>query len=110
MAAIDATVDQVFQEWDDHKVKLHSGNVEERAQQLGPWTKLVGQRLTLFAERWRPDRIKVLKKVGSNQNAHADAVRGHLTPLAREEFVADLRTWGVPDRYAVVAGSLVEVK
>ena len=110
MAAIDTTVDQVFQDWDDRKVKLHSGNVEERAQQLGPWTKLVGQRLTLFAERWRPDRIKVLKKVGNNSNANHDTVRGHLTPLAREEFVADLRAWGVPDRYAVAAGSLVEVK
>src|SRR5215472_4661936 len=105
MAAIDATVDQVFQDWDDRKVTLHSGNVEERAGQLGPWTKLVGQRLTLFSERWRPDRIKVLKKVGNNASANADHVRGHLTPLAREEFVADLRSWGVPDRYAVAAGS-----
>jgi hypothetical protein len=110
MAAIDATVDQVFQEWDDRKVSLHSGNVEERAHQLGPWAKLIGQRLTLFTERWRPDRFKVLKKLGSSTNASADTVRGHLTPLAREEFVADLRSWGIPDRYAVAAGSLVEVK
>ena len=110
MAAIDETVDQVFQEWDDQKVKLHSGKVEEKAQQLGPWAKLVGQRLTLFVERWRPDRIKVLKKIGNKGNASADTVRGQLTPLAREEFVADLRAWGIPDRYAVAAGSLVEVK
>jgi hypothetical protein len=110
MAANDATVDQVFQDWDDQKVKLHAGKVEERAAQLGPWAKLVGQRLQLFAERWRPDHVKVMKRLGSNNNASADQVRGHLTPMAREDFVADLRAWGVPDRFAHAAGSLVEVK
>lgn len=109
MAANDATVDQVFQEWDDQRVKLHAGKVEERAAQLGPWAKLVGQRLQLFTERWRPDRVKVMKRLGGN-NANPDQVRGHLTPLAREDFIADLRAWGIPDRYAHSAGSLVEVK
>jgi len=53
---------------------------------------------------------KVAKKLGNKPDSNADAVRGQLTPLAREEFVADLRSWGVPDRYAVQAGSLVEVR
>jgi len=110
MAAIDQSLDQVFQDWDDQRVKLHSGPVQEKAQQLGPWAPLVGQRLAIFAERWRPDRIKVAKKLGNKPDSNADAVRGQLTPLAREEFVADLRSWGVPDRYAVQAGSLVEVR
>ena len=110
MAAIDTALDQVFSEWDEQRLKLRTGNVEEQAAKLGPWTKLVGQRLTIFAERWRPDRMKVAKKVGNNNSAGPDTVRGTLTPLARAEFVDDLRTWGVPDRYAVTAGSLVEVK
>src|SRR5579864_6468994 len=102
MAAIDATVDQVFQEWDEQRVKLHSGSVEEKAKQLGPWAKLVGQRLQLFTERWRPDRVKVMKKLG-NSNANAEQVRGQFSALAREDFVADLRSWGVPDRFAHAA-------
>jgi len=110
MAANDASLDQVFQDWDDKRVKLHSAPIDPKAQQFGPWAALVGQRLQIFAERWRPDRMKVVKKLGTNANASADTVRGQLTPLAREEFVADLRSWGVPDRFAVQAGSLVEVK
>ena len=110
MAAIDATLDQAFQQWDEQRVKLHSGSVDEKANQLGPWAKLVGQRLQLFTERWRPDRVKVMKKLGNNSNANVEQVRGHFSALAREDFVSDLRSWGVPDRYAVAAGSLVEVK
>ena len=110
MASIDATLDQVFQEWDDQKFKVRNAPPESQGDKLGPWAKLVGQRQQLFAERWRPDRMKVLKKLGKTENATPDAIRGTLTPLAREDFVADLRTWGVPDRYAVAAGSLVEVK
>lgn len=110
MAAIDNAMDQVFQDWDDKKVKLHKAPTEPMAQQLGPWAKLVGQRLEIFAERWRPDRMKISKKLKNNANANADQVRGQLTPLAREEFVADLRAWGIPDRHAVQAGALVDVK
>lgn len=110
MAAIDTSLDQVFSDWDEQRIKLRSGNVAEQAAKLGPWAKLIGQRLAIFAERWRPDRMKVMKRVGSNNNATAETVRGTLTPLARDEFIADLRAWGVPDRYAVAAGSLVDVK
>jgi len=109
MAAIDTSVDQVFQDWDEQRIKLHSTPAEQQAAKLGPWTKLVGQRQQIFVERWRPDRMKVLKKVGNANNANAETVRGHLTPLAREEFVADLRAWGIPDRYAIAAGSLIDV-
>lgn len=108
--AIEATLDQVFQEWDEQKFKLRSTPAEGQGDKFGPWAKLISQRQTLFAERWRPDRMKVLKKLGKNDNATPETVRGTLTPLAREEFVADLRTWGVPDRQAMAAGSLVEVK
>jgi hypothetical protein len=110
MAAIDTSLDQVFQDWDDKKVKLHKSPTEQMAQQLGPWAKLVGQRLDIFAERWRPDRMKVVKKLVNKPDSSADQVRGQLTPLAREEFIADLRAWGVPDRHAHQAGALVEVK
>ena len=110
-AAIDTTVDQVFQEWDDHKIRLHSTPAQSQADKYGAWAKLIGQRQTLFAERWRPDRMKVLKKLGGKtENVGHDQIRGFLTPLAREEFIHDLRTWGVPDRYAVAAGPLIEVK
>jgi hypothetical protein len=54
--------------------------------------------------------MKLLKKLGKAEGATVDSVKATLTPLAREDFVHDLRTWGVPDRYAVTAGSLVEVK
>ena len=108
MAAIDTAMDQVFQDWDDKKVSLQKTPTEQMAQQLGPWAKLVGQRLDIFAERWRPDRMKISKKL--KNDANADQVRGQLTPLAREEFISDLRTWGVPDRHAHMAGALVEVK
>lgn len=110
MAGNDKSLDQVFQDWDDQRVRLHSTPVEQQAAKYGPWAKLIGQRQQLFAERWRPDRMKVVKKLGKQDNASPDSVRGTLTPLAREEFVEDLRTWGVPDRFAVAAGSLVEVK
>jgi hypothetical protein len=110
MAAIDNSMDQIFQDWDDKKVSLQKAPLEQMAQQLGPWAKLIGQRLDIFAERWRPDRMKISKKLNNNQNASIDQVRGQLTPLAREEFVADLRSWGIPDRHAVQAGNLVEVK
>lgn len=110
MATIDTTVDQVFQQWDDKQIKLQSKAAETMADKLGPWAKLIGQRQTLFAERWRPDRMKVLKKLGKTDNATADSIRGTLTPLAREDFVSDLRTFGVPDRQAHAAGALVEVK
>jgi hypothetical protein len=109
MAAIE-TIDQVIQDWDDSKLKLHTTSAEQQADKFGPWAKLISQRQALFVERWKPERIKVLKKLGKSDNASADAIRGTLTPLAREEFVHDLRTWGVPDKYAVSAGSLVEVK
>jgi hypothetical protein len=109
MAAID-TIDQVIQEWDDSKIKLQNKSAEEQSAKFGPWTKLIAQRQALFAERWKPERIKVLKKLGNTKDASADAVKGTLTPLAREEFVHDLRNYGVPDKYAVPAGSLVEVK
>lgn len=110
MAAIDTSLDQVFQDWDDSKVKLHTTPVEQQAARLGPWAKLIGQRQQLFAERWRPDRVKVSKRLGKTANPTAETVRGQLTPLAREEFIADLRTWGVPDQFAHAAGSLVEVR
>jgi hypothetical protein len=110
MANIDATVDEVFQQWDDNKIKLHKAPLEGQEAKVGPWAKLIGQRQALFAERWRPDRIKVLKKLGGTNNATVESVRGALTPVAREDFVSDLRTFGVPDRYAAAAGSLVEVK
>jgi hypothetical protein len=110
MATIDTTVDQVFQQWDDKQIKLQSKAAETMADKLGPWAKLIGQRQTLFAERWRPDRMKVLKKLGKTDNATADSIRGTLTPLAREDFVSDLRAFGVPDRPAHAAGALVEVK
>ena len=109
MAAID-TIDHVIQEWDDQKIKFHNTPAEQQADKFGPWTKLIAQRQVLFADRWKPERIKVLKKLGKTENASADAVKGTLTPLAREEFVHDLRTWGVPDTYAHKAGNLVEVK
>lgn len=110
MATNDTTVDQVFQQWDDKQIKLQSTAADSMKEKLGPWAKLISQRQTLFAERWRPDRMKVLKKLGKTDNATAESVRGTLTPLAREDFVADLRTFGVPDRQAVAAGALVEVK
>lgn len=110
MATIDTTLDEVFQQWDDKRIKLQSKPADTMADKLGPWAKLINQRQSLFAERWRPERMKVLKKLGKTDNATADSVRGTLTPLAREEFVADLRTFGVPDRQAVAAGALVEVK
>jgi hypothetical protein len=110
MANIDATVDEVFQQWDDQKLKLQKVPLEGQEGKFGPWVKLIGQRQALFAERWRPDRMKVLKKLGNQNNATVESVRGVLTPVAREDFVADLRTFGVPDRYAAAAGSLVEVK
>ena len=109
MAAIDTSLDQVFQEWDDKRIKLRTGTVEQQAEKLGPWAKLVGQRLQNFSERWRPDRMHVIKKLGKTEPT-ADSIRSTLTPLARDEFLSDLRTWGVPDRYATAAGSLVEVK
>lgn len=110
MATIDTTLDEVFQQWDDKRIKLQSKAADTMADKLGPWAKLINQRQALFAERWRPDRMKVLKKLGKTDNATVDSVRGTLTPLAREEFVSDLRTFGVPDRQAVAAGALVEVK
>ena len=110
MTAIDTTLDQVFQEWDDHKFKLQSTPPEQQGSKYGPWAKLISQRQVLFAERWRPDRMKLLKKLGKTEGATADSVRATLTPLAREDFVHDLRTWGVPDQHAVAAGSLVAVK
>lgn len=110
MANIDATLDQVFQDWDDKKIKLQKAPIDAKEGKFGPWAKLIGQRQALFAERWRPDRMKVLKKLGKTDNATPESVRGTLTPVAREDFVADLRTFGVPDRFAASAGSLVEVK
>ena len=110
MAAIDNSMDQVFQDWDDKKLTLQKAPVEQMAQQLGHWAKLIGQRLDIFAERWRPDRMKISKKLNNKPDASPDQVRGQLTPLAREEFVADLRAWGSPDRQAHQAGNLVEVK
>jgi len=106
MAANDAVLDQVFQEWDDKKIKVQGGDAEKHG--LGPWAKLVGQRLAVFNETWRPDRMKVVKKLDGNANA--DAVRARFSAVAREDFVSDLRSWGVPDRQAHSAGSLVEVK
>src|SRR5579872_4434316 len=99
MTGIDSSVDQVFQEWDDQRIKLRSAPVEQQADKYGPWAKLIGQRQQLFCERWRPDRMKILKRVGNQNKATPDAIRGALTPLARDEFIADLRTWGVPDKY-----------
>jgi hypothetical protein len=110
MAAIDDSMDKVFQDWDDKRLKLHKGQTEAMGAQLGAWAKLVGQRLDIFAEMWRPDRMKISKKLKNDANANADQVRGQLTPVAREDFVSDLRAWGVPDRHAVQAGNLVEVK
>jgi hypothetical protein len=110
MAAIDATLDQVFQEWDDKKFKLHSTPPEQQGQKFGAWAKLISQRQATFADSWRPDRMKLLKKLGKTDGATAESVRATLTPLARADFVHDLRTWGVPDQHAVAAGSLVEVK
>jgi hypothetical protein len=110
-AAIDNTVDQVFQEWDDHKLRLHSTPAQTQAEKYGAWAKLITQRQTLFVERWRPERMKVLKKLGGKTEGTDTAkIKGTLTPLAREEFIHDLRTWGVPDKYAVAAGPLIEVK
>jgi hypothetical protein len=106
MAANDAALEQVFQEWDDKKIKVHNGDAAQHG--LGPWAKLVGQRMGIFTETWRPDRMKVVKKLDAN--ADANAVRSKLTAVAREDFVSDLRAWGVPDRQAHSAGSLVEVK
>ena len=108
MAANDATLDQVFQEWDDQRIKLRTH--EGAADKLGPWSTLVNQRMKLFVERWRPDRMKVLKRLGNQASTTADSVRGNLTPLARDEFLSDLKSWGVPDRYANQALSLIEVK
>jgi len=110
MAANDASLDQIFQEWDDQRIRLHAAAIDQQAQKLGPYAKLIGQRLHLFAERWRPERMKVMKRLGNQNNASPDTVRGTLTPLARDEFIADLRTWGVPDRYAHAAGSLIQVR
>ena len=110
MAAIDDSMDKVFQDWDDKRVSLQKTPTEQMAQQLGPWAKLIGQRLDIFAERWRPDRMKISKKLKNDANASVDQVRGQLTPQAREDFIADLRSWGIPDRQAHQAGSLVEVK
>ncbi|HEY8747103.1 MAG TPA: hypothetical protein VIM11_03960 [Tepidisphaeraceae bacterium] len=110
MAAIDDSMDKVFQDWDDKKVTLHKSPVEQMAQQLGPWAKLVGQRLEIFGERWRPDRMKIAKKLKNDANATADQVRGQLGPVAKEDFISDLRAWGIPDRNAHQAGGLVDVK
>lgn len=108
MAGIDQTVDQVFQDWDDQRIKLR--NNEPGAQKLGPFANMINLRMKIFVERWRPDRMRVLKKLGNTNNASADSVRGQLTPLAREEFLSDLKAYGVPDRYAVPASQLLEVK
>jgi hypothetical protein len=110
MAAIDTTLDQVFQEWDDKKFKLQNTPPEQQGNKFGPWAKLIAQRQAIFANAWRPDRMKLIKKLGKTEGATVDSVRATLTPLARTDFVSDLRTWGVPDQYAVAAGSLVEVK
>lgn len=110
MAGNDASLDQVFSEWDDQRIKLHSTPVDPQSDKFGPWAKLIGQRMQIFVERWRPDRMKVTKRLGNQNKATPDAVRGTLTPLARDEFIADLRAWGIPDRYAHAAGSLVQVK
>ena len=85
MANIDATVDEVFQQWDDQKLKLQKVPLEGQEGKFGPWVKLIGQRQALFAERWRPDRMKVLKKLGNQNNATVESVRGVLTPVAEED-------------------------
>jgi len=110
MAAIDTTLDQVFQEWDDKKFKLHSTPPESQGAKFGVWGKLIAQRQAIFADVWRPDRMKLLKKMGKTEGATVESVRGTLTPLARADFIHDLRTWGVPDQQANAAGTLVEVK
>ena len=109
MASIDTSVDQVFQEWDEKRIKIRGGSADQQGDKLGPWAKLIGQRLANFSETWRPDRMHVIKRLGK-ADPTPEAVRTSLTPLARDQFISDLRTWGVPDRYAVAAGSLVEVK
>ena len=108
MAALEQTLDQVFQDWDDKRIKLQTSPPDQG--KLGPFASIINTRMKNFVERWRPDRMKVMKRLGSGNNATADSVRGQLTPLARDEFLSDLKAWGIPDRYAMVASSLLEVK
>ena len=110
MAALDSTVDQVFQDWDEQRIKLSAHAEKDAAGKLGPFTSIINTRMKMFVERWRPDRMKVVKRLGSSNNATADSVRGTLTPLARDEFLSDLKAFGIPDRYATVAVSMLEVR
>lgn len=107
MAALDSTVDQVFQDWDERRIRLDAGAAD--AGKLGPFASVITTRMKTFVERWRPDRMKVIKRLGNQNNATADSVRGTLTPLARDEFLSDLKAYGIPDRYATVAAGLLEV-
>jgi len=108
MTGIDNVVDQVFQEWDEQKIKLNSPAFDQN-DKLGSWAPLIAQRARIFTERWRPDRIRLMKRLGNQTNANPDAVRGQLTPLAREEFLSDLRSYGVPDRYAHAGIAMLDI-
>jgi hypothetical protein len=111
MAALDSTVDRVFQDWDEQRIKLAAQAADkDAAGKLGPFASIINTRMKTFVERWRPDRMKVLKRLGKQDNATPDSVRGSLTPLARDEFLADLKAYGIPDRYATVAASMLEVR
>lgn len=110
MAALDSTVDQVFQDWDEQRIKLSANAEKDAAGKLGPFASIINTRMKMFVERWRPDRMKVVKRVGNSNNATSDSVRGTLTPLARDEFLSDLKAFGIPDRYASVAVSMLEVR
>ena len=111
MAALDSTVDQVFQDWDEQRIRLQSGaGDKDAAGKLGPFASIINTRMKTFVERWRPDRMKVLKRLGNQNNATVDSVRGSLTPLARDEFLSDLKAYGIPDRYASAAVSMLEVR
>jgi hypothetical protein len=110
MAALDSTVDQVFQDWDEQRIKLAAHADKDATGKLGPFGSIINTRMKTFVERWRPDRMKVLKRLGKQDKATPDSVRGLLTPLARDEFLADLKAYGIPDRYANVAVSMLEVR
>ena len=107
MTGIDNVVDQVFQEWDEQKIKLNQPTFE--GDKLGAWGPLISQRAKIFIERWRPDRIRLMKRLGNQSNANPDAVRGQLTPMAREELLSDLRSYGVPDRYAHAGIAMLDI-
>ena len=50
MAAIDNSMDRYFRIGTTREVTLQKTPTEQMAQQLGPWAKLIGQRLDIFAD------------------------------------------------------------